>query len=71
MDRLPALFANNLKINFNFMLDHSQNPLNQSISSNPQAKKKIHGQRKLSERERTNQPPGCQASERLVIPFRL
>jgi hypothetical protein len=32
--RLPALFANNLKINFNFMLANSPDPLKQGISRN-------------------------------------
>jgi hypothetical protein len=50
--RLPALFANNLKINFNFMLANPLNPLKQGIShnhkqeANPTAKGNFQAPRK-------------------------
>jgi hypothetical protein len=67
--RLPAKFANNLKINFNFMLDHSLNPLNQGISRNHKPRENFHAKATLSTTRETK-PPRNQASERLELPYK-
>jgi hypothetical protein len=66
---LPAKNANNLKINFNFMLAKPSNPLKQGISHNHKQGRNFMATRKLSD-TRASETQGCQASESLVIPYK-
>ena len=66
-ERLPAKFANNLKLFSSNGADRLRNPLKQGISRNPMPWKNFHPMAKLSASRKTK-PLGSQASESLVIP---
>jgi hypothetical protein len=67
--RLPALFANNLKINYANIIDKPLNPLKQGISRNHKQGTNPKATRKLSS-TRTSETQGNQASERLELPLK-
>ena len=65
--RLPALFTNNLEINYANIIDNSPNPLKQGISRNHMQGKNLAAKAKLSTREPI-ETPRCQTSKPLVTP---
>jgi hypothetical protein len=67
---LPAKFANISKINYANIVDQPPNPLKQGISHNHKQGTNPKATRKLSAHE-TIKPPRCQASKRLVIPYKV
>ena len=67
-ERLPAKFANNLKINYANIIDKPPNPLFPSISRNPMPRENFQSKAKLSS-PRESKPTGNQTIASPVIPF--
>jgi hypothetical protein len=67
--RLPALFANNLKINYANIIDKLRNPLKQAIPRNHKQGTNPTATRKLPS-TRTSETPRNQAIASLVIPLK-